>query len=323
MRLLNEARNLMSNYHAKSGMYHYYRSEYPQAVEFLRKALKDEGNLSRADLRNARHYLTLAHIDWAAKLEDKGEPEEGVEQLRRAAEVSPGFPDIHFRLGRLLESMERSAEAVQEYKEAIRRNQNYLEAHVALGFCLLRAGDRAAAAEAFRGALEVRVRQIQGPCDAGLELLDRGDVEAAAERFHAAFLSQPRLSQFYLQKALDRIADEDFEKALPQLDQAVECNPNYPDLHNFRGVVLCELDRIDEAIAAFRHSVALNPNYLVPRLNLAFAYVRTERYKEAEIELESVLEIDPTEPAAIAKLEELRSGRLPEKRRPVSRGSSR
>jgi tetratricopeptide (TPR) repeat protein len=323
MRLLKEVRNLMGNYHVKSGMYHYYRTEYSQAVEFLRKALKDEKNLSEADRRNARHYLTLALMDSAARLEAKDELDAGVEQLRRAAEVSPRFPDIHYRLGRLLERMERHAEAVEEYGKAIESNENYLDARVALGFCLLRSGRPTDAAEAFRGAMKVKTRKIEAPCLDGIAALERGESSVAEDCLHEAFLALPRLSQLFLQKALELLADEDYEKALPQLDRALELNPKYPDLHNFRGVALCELDRIDEAIASFRQSAALNPDYVVPRLNLAFAMLRAGRYKEAEVELESILDVDPSEPAAIAQLEELRSGRVPEKRRPVSRGSAR
>jgi tetratricopeptide (TPR) repeat protein len=323
MRLLKEVRNLMENYHAKSGMYHYYRSEYPQAVEFLRKSLKDEESLSKAERRNARHYLTLALIDWAAKLEAKGDPEGGLEQLRAAIEVSPTYPDIHWRLGRLLERMERRTEAAEEYRAAIRLNANYLDAHVSLGFCLLETGDRAAAETAFREALDVRRREVEHPCMRGLDALAEGDRDGAVQWLHQAFLAEPQMSQFYLQRGLDLIAGEEYEKSLVEFDKALEMSPKYPDLHNFRGVVLCELDRIEEAIEAFRQAAALNAEYLVPRLNLAFAYLRAERYKEAEIELESILETDPTEPAAIAKLEELRSGHIPEKRRPVTRGNSR
>jgi len=323
MRLLKEIRNLLGNYHAKSGMYHYYRGEYPQAVEFLRKALKDEENLSLAERRNARHYLTLALMDSAARLETKGEFEAGVEQLCQAADVSPEFPDIFFRLGRLLERLDRPAEAVRRYEEAIGKNEDYVEARVALGFCLLRAGSAADAADAFRGALAVRTRRMEAPCHSGLALLEQGDLAAAEAAFREAFLARPDLAEFYLQKALDQISAEEHEKALEHLDRALEFSPGYPDLHNLRGVVLCELDRAEEAIAAFRSSAALNERYAVPRLNLAFAYLRAGRYKEAEIELESILEVDPSDPAAIAQLEELRSGRLPEKRRPVSRGNAR
>ena len=73
MRLLNEIRNLTGNYHVKSGMYHYFRNEYPQAEDFFRKALKDAENLTTADRRHACHYLTLCLMDWAARLESQDE----------------------------------------------------------------------------------------------------------------------------------------------------------------------------------------------------------------------------------------------------------
>src|SRR5262245_42914023 len=152
MRLLKEIHNLMGNYHVKSGMYHYYRNEYVQAVEFLRKALKDEDNLTLADRRNARYYLTLSLIDSAGRLQDKGEIDEGVEQLRLAAEVSPDFPDIHFRLGRLLEQRGSVDDAVHEYRAAIGIHEQYLEARLALAFLLLRERRVEEAAQAFREA---------------------------------------------------------------------------------------------------------------------------------------------------------------------------
>ena len=69
MRLLKEVRNLIGNYHVKSGVYHYYRNEYRQAIEFLRRAFRDEDSLTDGDRRNARHYLTLSFMDLAQKLE--------------------------------------------------------------------------------------------------------------------------------------------------------------------------------------------------------------------------------------------------------------
>lgn len=322
MRLLKEIRNLMENYHVKSGMYHYYRAEYQQAVEFLRKALRENDDLTEADDRNARHYLTLSLTEWAAKLEAGGEPEVGLEQLRQATEVSPGYPDIRYRLGRLLERLGRLGDAAEEYGAAMKTNEEYLDARVALGFCLLKAGEQERATEVFRQALKIKKRLIERPFRRGLELLERGDADGAVEALHQAFMSLPRLANLYLQKGLGRLADEDYETALEEFDRAVELNPEYPDLHNFRGIALCELGRPEEAIDSFRASAALSPKAAVPKLNLAFASLRAERYKEAEAELESILELHPSEPAAIAKLEELRSGRAPEKRRPVARGNS-
>ena len=38
MRLLKDVREALGSYHLRSGVYHYYRGEFPQAEEFLEKA---------------------------------------------------------------------------------------------------------------------------------------------------------------------------------------------------------------------------------------------------------------------------------------------
>jgi tetratricopeptide (TPR) repeat protein len=321
MRLLKEVRDLMGNYHLKSGIYHYYRSEYKQAVEFLRKGLKDP-TVVEADRRNAEHYLTLSLLDLAQRQREAGETEAGVEQLRRAVEVSPTFPDIHYRLGRLLEELERPDEAIEAYRDATRCQADFLDSQVALGFCLLDQGKYDQAATAFREAMLIKQRQIDQPFRQGLELLEQGEVRQASEMFHEVFRAVPQLANACLKKALDWLKSEEHERALSELDRALERNPNYPDLHNFRGVVLFELERVDEAVEAFRLSVTLSPRYLVPRLNLAFSLVHVGECKEAEAELELILEMDPEEPAALAKLSDLQSGGA-NQRRNGSRGISR
>lgn len=323
MRLLKEIRNLIGNYHAKSGVYHYYRNEYKQAIDFLRRALRDEDNLTDADRRNARHYLTLSFVDLAAKLENAGQVQEAADELQRASEVCPHFPDVHFRLARLLERLDRLDEAVAEYRRALDSHPEYGEAGVALGFCLLETGDTAGAADAFRDALAYKVQRIQRPFDRGIELLDRGEAARAVEQFHEAFYSSPRQADNHLKRALAFMKDEVFDHALDELDRALYLNPRYPDLHNYRGVVLCELERTDEAVRAFQISAELGPGHLIPRLNLAFAFLRVGSHKEAEAELEYVLEQDPMEPAAKAQLEELRAGRSSERRRSASKGNLR
>jgi tetratricopeptide (TPR) repeat protein len=323
MRLLKEVRSVTENYHVKSGMFHYFRGEYRQAEEFFRKALKDEGDLSSADLRNARHYLTLSLMDLAVRLHAGGELEQAAEQLRRAADVGEGFPDIHFRHGKVLEELDRVDDAIDAYRQATQCRPEYLEAFVALGFCLLRAGRVEATAKAFESARQLKTQGINAPHAKGVELLRGGDVQGAAERFHEAYLAAPQLSDEYRRKGLELFREEEYEAAVEQFDQAIAICPKYPDLHNFRGIALFELERIEEAIEAFGVSVELGCGYLVPRLNLAFALVAAEQFKQAEEVLEQILADDPSEPAALAKLEEVRSGRRPEKRRPISRGTHR
>jgi tetratricopeptide (TPR) repeat protein len=323
MRLLKEVRNLMANYHVKSGIYHYYRNEFKQAVEFFRKALRDEPNLTDSDRRITRYYLTQTFMNSAEKLVKKGDLEAAAHDYLRASEVNPEWPDIRFHLGKVLERLERYDEAIEHYRQAIAVHETYLDARVALAFSLLRAGRDEEAAAAFSDAMELKVRKIREPYEKGVQRLREGMVSEAEEFFHEAFLSDPIRFEEHYHAALEHLKAEEYEKALDQLERSLSLCPKYADLHNFRGVALCELGRTDEGIAAFRRSAALNPDYLVPRINLAFAQLRAGMFKEAETQLEAVLEQDPTQPAASIKLEELRTGRIPEVRRGATRGTAR
>jgi tetratricopeptide (TPR) repeat protein len=317
MRLLEEIRNYMGDYHVKSGIYHFYRAEFNRAIGFLRKAL-DEKELSEADRKNARCYLTLSHKGLAERLEARGELEEAASQLRSAADASPDYPDIHCQAGRVLDRLGRRADAAKAYRRAIRRSPGYVEAHIALGDCLLADGHHEDAARAFEQALAHKLERIRRPCQAGLERLRSGDAEGSLEYFHEAFRAVPRLTDEYLREAEEWWRAGEAQKALEALDRALELSPKYSDLHNFRGIVLCGLDRLADAAEAFRRSAALSPGHLVPRLNLAFVHLRAEQFQAAEAEFMAILEVEPTEPAATAKLEELRTGRLQD-----ARGQSR
>jgi tetratricopeptide (TPR) repeat protein len=323
MRLLKEVRNLTENYHVKSGMFHYLRGEYNQAEEFFRKALKDEKELSQTDLRNARYYLTMSLMDLAMRLHTGGDVELAAEQLQRAADVGEGFPDVHFRHGGVLEELGRTDDAIAAYRQATLCHPGYLEAFVALGFCLLRAGRVEATAEAFESARQLKTQGINLPHARGIELLRGGDAEAAANQFHQAFRTAPMVCEELRLAGLERLGEEEYDAAVEQFDQAIALCPKYPDLHNLRGIALFELERIEEAVDAFALSAELGPGYLVSRLNLAFALVAAEEHRRAEEVLEKILVDNPSEPVALAKLEELRSGKRAEKRRPVNRGTTR
>ena len=315
MRLLSEIRNYMGNYHVKSGVYHYYRKEFSQALGFLRKALADDETLSGGERRTANCYLTLSLKGLAEKLATEGNLEAGLAELAQAAEVDPTYPDLYFERARLLERLGRQDEAVRAYRDAIARHPGYLEANIALGNCLLSANRVEEAVTVFRRALDLHLERVRRPFDQGIALLREGAIDAARQYLHEAFLSAPQLSREYLGKAQELMRAGQPERALAELDRALVLNPKYPDLHNLRGIALCELERFDEALLAFRRSTELGRGQLLPRLNYAFACLRAQRPEAAEAELEAILELDREEPVARAKLDELRQSRIPERER--------
>jgi Tfp pilus assembly protein PilF len=323
MRLLKEIQDLAGNYHVKSGIYHFDRDEYKQAADFLRKAIRDEPNLTESDRKTARYYLTETYVRSAERSYKKGDLEAAVRDFTRAAEVSPDYPDIRRRLGDVLHEMKRFDEAIEQYRHALSDNGTFLEATVNLAFCQLHAGAVQEAVLTFRRALEIKLARFTAPFERGLRRLSEGMMDEAEDDLREAFLSAPdRFAQHY-RIAMELLKEREHDKALEELEQALSINPNYADLHNYRGVALCELERLGEAVEAFRRAAALNPGYIEPRLNLAFALLRAGHYKEAESHLESIVEQDPTQTPAAIKLEELRTGRVQEARRPRPRGGGR
>ena len=323
MRLLKEVRNLMGSYHVKSGIYHFYRNEYKQAVDFFTKALKDEPTLGESDRKTARYFLTQTFIHSAEKLAAAGDLLGAARDYVRANEVSPEFPDIRFCLGKTYEAMDRVDDAIEQYRLAIASNADYDHARTALAFCLLRAGRDDEAVVAFEAVLALRMRRLSQPYEKAIQRLREGMSSEAEEFFREAFLAAPNKFEGHYRAALALLRAEHYEKALVELDEAIALGPKYGDLHNYRGVALCELSRVDEGIAAFRRSVALNPDHIVAKLNLAFAHLRAGHFKDAEHALEEVLAQDPSQTVASAKLEELRTGRTADSRRQTGRGATR
>jgi tetratricopeptide (TPR) repeat protein len=323
MRLLKEVRSLMGSYHVKSGIYHFYRNEFKQAVDFFTKALKDDPTVGESDRRTARYFLTQTYIHSAERLAASGDLAGAARDFVRATEVSPEFPDIRYSLGRTYEALDRVDDAIEQYKLAIASNAQYDHAHTALAFCLLRANRHEEAVLAFDAVLALRMRRLSEPHGKGVQRL-REDMAAEAEEFfREAFLAAPNKFEAHYRSALSLLKSEQYEKALVDLDEAIALGPKYGDLHNFRGVALCELGRVEEGIASFRRATALNSDFTIAKLNLAFAYLRAGQFKDAEHVLEEVLEQDPTQSVAATKLEELRTGRVADTRRSGTRGAVR
>src|SRR5258706_2540088 len=88
MRLLKEVRNLMGSYHVKSGIYHFYRNEFKQAVDFFTKALKDDPSVGESDRKTARYFLTQTFMQSAEKFSAAGDLEGAAREYFRATEVS-------------------------------------------------------------------------------------------------------------------------------------------------------------------------------------------------------------------------------------------
>jgi tetratricopeptide (TPR) repeat protein len=307
--LRKEIHNLLGSYHLKSGVYHFYRNEFAQAVRFLRKALDNATDGEEGEGPTVLFYLTQTYLAWAEASEEEGDVREAQEACRKAIEVQPDYPDLHYRLGRLLDLTGRPDEAAASYRRAIELNPDYIEAHRALGFTCLRVGSTDEAGEAFASVFSLSVGAIEKPYRSGLQALQAGDLAASEMAMREAFLRRPDLFDYHYRRGLRLLKAGKYPEAAEHLEAASDLGPRFADLVNYLGVAYAELGRTEEAIAAFRRSVESNAAYLVARLNLAFTLAQAGQGREAEEELVKALEIQPHCPPARAKLDELRGAR--------------
>jgi tetratricopeptide (TPR) repeat protein len=314
MRILRDIRAVLDNYHIKSGIYHFYRGEYKQAIDFLGRGLSDPKHLAEPDAGIARFYLTQSHLYAAEAAGAEGAFAREIEELGAAAAVNPRYPDIQYRLGRALERAGRLPQAIEKYRRACEINPRYIEARTGLGFALIESGRSEEAAEEFQEVFKITVARIARPFREGLRCLTMKQPETAAQQFRDAFFAEPHRQSKLYQSALSHLREENWEAAAADLKESLSLSPGYADLHNYLGVALAESGHRANAIASFRESVHLNPHYTIAWLNLAYTLTGPGDAREAEEILERLLVAEPENSAARARLEELRGSRLDPRR---------
>lgn len=106
-------------------------------------------------------------------------------------------------------------------------------------------------------------------------------------------------------------------RQLQRLDEAVEVlhkalsldpkceRPESENLHNYLGLIYLEQGKLGEAIAELRESVRLFPNDTWAREQLVTLYEDQQRYFEAQLQCQRILEIDPDNLFALNRLQAL------------------
>jgi tetratricopeptide (TPR) repeat protein len=97
----------------------------------------------------------VAHVDLGVALEQKGEPNEALEQYRAAEKIAPELYHIHSNLGNLLNNLGQPEAALAEYQQAALLNPGLPVLHARLGDLLLKQGRDAEAIAQFNEAVKL------------------------------------------------------------------------------------------------------------------------------------------------------------------------
>lgn len=120
----------------------------------------------------------------------------------------------------------------------------------------------------------------------------------AAEEFEKAIGIAPTDSRPYIGLARLRVKAEDMEGALQQLDRAVKAKADGLAIWLLRGDLERQRQQYDLAYAAYRRADKLQPGNLAVRLGKASTDIATQKWTDAQNEVDAILAESPNAPLA-------------------------
>jgi tetratricopeptide (TPR) repeat protein len=226
--------------------------------------------------------------------------------LERLLKESPRSPDLHFRLGKVLQCMGELEPAEAEYRLALKLDSHYVGALVGLGQIDARHSRHAEALARFEEAIEVDPHHAEAHFARGqaLEALNRRD-DALAAYFRSIEID-PALALAIVKVATIQLDRGQPEQALVRLDQANELMPDDPEVHFRRGLALLKQGRVKPGLDDLKFAAEHAPERPDILVELADALEKDRQPELARQALERALRLQPGYPVARDLSERLR-----------------
>ncbi len=184
-----------------------------------------------------------------------------------ASEVQRKIAEIYFQL----EEYENARDAFVAF---LALEPNNIAALNYTGYISEKLHDYRAAAEYYERVLDISVDNLYALNHLGLAYKQLQRFDEAIEVLHTALSFDPRCER-----------------------------PESENLHNYLGLIYLERGEIGEAIAELRESTRLFPSDIWAREQLAALFENQQRYFEAQLQYQQILEIDPDNLLALTRLQ--------------------
>lgn len=191
-------------------------------------------------------------------------PEDAVENYRRALAQEPDNPRFNYRVASALADSGEPEDALDYYREAISLDDENARYWFEKGLSLDAVGDYTEALDAYTTAIEMQPRLRMAEHDPG------------GEHYHA-------LGDLYYRFRL-------YQEAIGVYENGVENNPNSARLRHGLGLAAIELERYDVAVEAFEAALERDPEHQAANFSLAEAYRESGDIDAAIEQLEILVE---------------------------------
>jgi tetratricopeptide (TPR) repeat protein len=199
-----------------------------------------------------------------------GDPDKAIDEFEKILTQDPNFTLAHYDLAVAYRDLGMEDEAIQQYEITIKLQPNFPEALSNLGSYYFRSGKIEQAKKMFKKAIKIYPNFIQGLSNLGA--------------------------------VLNKLGHSD--EAILHLKKTLELNPEFAIASFNLGNSQFALNHFEEAQRSYERSAELGLDFLSMHWKLYKIHLTRKAYKNAEKELQTILQMDPQNEEAQKKLSE-------------------
>ncbi len=178
------------------------KADYPEALNNLGVALKEQGKFEKAIMSficalSLKPDFYQAHNNLGAALKEQGKLDEAVVCFHRALSLKPDYPEALNNLGIALKEQGKLEEAITSYVRALSLNPDFYQAHNNLGIALQKKGRIEEAVTSFHRALSLKPDWPDGHFNLSVAYLLKGNFKEGWEESQYRLRKQDVSKSFY------------------------------------------------------------------------------------------------------------------------------
>jgi len=212
-----------------------------------------------------------------------GDFQAGENLLTQVREKDPQMYVVPFMLGEAALRQQKWEDAAAELKRCLELNPNFDQAMTGLARALHEQGDDAGARQWLQKALKINPQNYRAWYELG-SIEAKSDSAVAEGDFTKAASIQPNFALLQRDFGILEFHQKNYVEAAKHLAKAVELGVNEARISNFLGISYTQTGQLNKAVETFHEALKLEPSLAEAHLNLAYAYQRLNRSKDAEQE---------------------------------------
>lgn len=216
---------------------------------------------------------------------------EGIEELRRAAQMDDKNPIYLLALGEALAKNNRVDEAALQFRAALAQSPDDSLTNALLGMALREQGELDESRQFLDRAIELDPENARAYFEMGLLLNTQGkQAEAEASLKRAVDLAPRDTTFWYAFGEIYRVQNKN-DAAIAAYHKSIEIDPPHPKAASKLGRLLTDRKDYDAAVNVLTTAIRKDPNSTVNYFELGEVYAAQKRYKSAMEAYQKVVDI--------------------------------